>query len=762
MTSRSGPSRRLLALAGGVLAFGTLAEVPPPAFRTDVMAVISKAGCNAGTCHGNASGKAGFKLSLRGQDPDLDYLALTREHGGRRINPLEPEESLVLLKPTTTLAHEGGQRFAKDSWEYQTLLRWIESGAQDDEEGASRPVRLEVTPGSRILFDPADEFQVRTKAVFDDGTTRDVSDQAVYESSGPNVEVTAAGKVRRQSFGETTVLVRYLGLQEPVRVAFVPERPGFRWSKPRPNNFIDDHVFAKLRSLRLNPSDSCSDEIFCRRLHLDLLGVLPTAKEARGFVEDRRRNKRVRLMERLLERPEFADHWALKWADLLRVEERTLDRKGMTVFHRWIRDSILQNKPMDQFARELIGARGSTYANPPANFYRANRTPTVRSEAVAQVFLGTRLQCAQCHNHPFDRWTQDDYYDWAAVFARIDTKVLRNDRRDDNDKHEFKGEQVVFLARHAEVKNPRLSQAARPRVLGESEPMVLEGEAGRETADAPPPAIADRSNGADELKILADWLTSPSNPLFARAQVNRIWYHLMGRGIVDPIDDFRATNPATHPELLEALADDFIRHRFDLRRMIRLIVNSKTYQAGSRPRDPKDSDEVNYAQAGIRRLTAEQLLDAQHQVCGVMPRLAGYPDGMRAGELPSAPTERRRGDRGGAGRFLELFGKPPRLLTCECERSTDTTLGQALALVSGPTLNDLLRSPDNRLGEWLESGQSDEAIVEELYWTALGRAPASEELARTVGWLSRASEKRVALEDVAWSVLNCKEFVLRR
>jgi len=737
-------------------------------FRNDVMAVLSKAGCNAGGCHGNASGKAGFKLSLRGQDPDLDYVALTRDQFGRRVNPLEAEQSLMLLKATTAMAHEGGKRFATNTPEYLTLLSWISKGTPNDLETASKLVRLEVSPTEQFLVEPKSEVQIQATAYFSDGTKRDVTGQAVYEAANQIVKISPQGLAKREAFGESTVLVRYLDQQRPVRIAFIPARPDFVWSRPKASNFIDEQIFAKLKTLRTNPSELCTDEVFIRRAHLDLLGLLPTAEEARAFVADRRRDKRARLIDGLLERPEFSDTWALKWSDLLRVEDRTLDRKGTEIFHRWIRESIAEHKPLDQFTRELLTARGSTYVNPPANFYRANRDAVTRAEAVAQVFLGTRLQCAQCHNHPFDRWTQNDYYDWAAVFARVNYKVLRNDRRDENDKHEFKGEQIVFLSRQAEVKNPRLGKPAQPRTLGSSAAMKLDGGIGKASGEPPTasvrvPTTRNGQPATDELQHLASWLTSPTNTFFARSQVNRIWYHLMGRGIVDPIDDFRPTNPASHPALLDALAADFVRNGFDLRRTVRLIMNSRTYQLSSEPNDSNGDDEINFSRAYIRRLTAEQMLDCQFEVTGVPSRLRGYPVGMRAGQLPGSHTEKRRGEKiSSADLFLELFGKPQRLLTCECERSMETTMGQAFQLISGPSVNDLLTDPGNRLSRLLTSGKPDPVLVDELYWTALTRGPSAVEAQRASTLLHEAKDRRAALEDLTWSLLNAKEFVLRR
>jgi hypothetical protein len=752
-------------------------------FRNDVMAVLSKAGCNAGACHGNANGKGGFKLSLRGEDPEFDFKALTRDLFGRRVDPEAPDQSLILLKPTTQLAHEGGQRFKKDSEECRILREWIVEGLRPDPAHVPTLERLEVSPTEKILVEPATETQLQVKARFSDGSVRDVTRMAVYETANGIARVTHDGLAQREQPGETTVFVRYLDAQMPVRVAFVPARPGFVWKNPTSNNYVDEHIFAKLQTLRVNPSELCTDNEFMRRAYLDLLGILPAADEARAFVTDQRRDKRSRLVDQLLERPEFADFWALKWADLLRAEERLLDRKGIEAFYRWIRQSIATNKPLDQFVHELVAARGSTYQNPAANFYRAIRDPVARAEAVSQVFLGTQLRCAQCHNHPFDRWTQNDYYDWASLFARVNYKVLENRRRDNNDGHEFKGEQIVFVGNKGDVKNPRTGKAAEPRFLGEEEPMLAHESRDANQKPTPRPSqenfrrahafrlassrgdrggLTERAN-IDELDALAGWITSPNNPFFSRSQVNRVWFHLMGRGIVDPIDDFRPTNPASHPALLDALADDFMKHNFDLRYLIRLVMNSRTYQLSALPNDTNRDDDLNFSRAYVRRLTAEQLLDCQSEVVGAPVKFNGYPVGLRAAQLPGALTERKRDQKKTeVDFFLEVFGKPPRLLTCECERSGETTMGQAFQMISGPAMNELLDESDNRLAKLATAGKSNREMIEELYWSALTRPPSEAELAKGTALLANAKDRRQALEDLMWALLNAKEFVLRK
>jgi hypothetical protein len=464
-------------------------------FRNDVMALLSKAGCNMGTCHGNQNGKAGFKLSLRGEDPEADHRALTRDMLARRTNPNDPDQSLMLLKATAQLAHEGGQRFAKDSAEYALLRSWITAGMNDDGLMARKPTRLDISPTDQIVTTLVKTVQFKVRAEFSDHSHRDVTALACYEPNNQLLKVTPNGHAESIKPGETTVIVRYLNQQVAVRLAFVPNRADFKWNNPRPQNFVDEHVFAKLKGLQTNPSELCTDNEFIRRAYLDLLGLLPSAGEARAFQSDRRRDKRERLIDDLLRRPEFADFWALKWADLLRNEEKVLDTKGVQAFHRWIRESIAAHKPLDQFVREILTARGSTYENPAANYLRALRDPVLRSESVAQLFLGTRLQCARCHNHPFDRWTQNDYYDWADVFAPVGYKILENRRRDGLDTHEFNGEQIVWASTKNEVKNPRTGKAAHARLLDSTKPLPAEG---------------------DELARLAQWLTSPDNKLFAR------------------------------------------------------------------------------------------------------------------------------------------------------------------------------------------------------------------------------------------------------
>ncbi len=462
-----------------------------------------------------------------------------------------------------------------------------------------------MTPAARVLLDPDDRVQLGVVATFSDGRRRDVTSLAVFDPSNLVAQVGRDGVVTRNRYGETTILVRYLDRQAPAQLAFVPARPDFVCHDVPEASYIDRHVFAKLKTLRTEPSDLCTDTVFLRRAYLDAIGTLPTADEAREFLKDTNPDKRAVLIDSLLKRTEFADLWALKWADLLRNEEKVLDKKGVQVFQRWIRQSIAEGKPLNEFARELIAGRGSSYADPAANFYRALREPNARAEAVAQVFLGIRMQCAKCHNHPFEQWTQTDYHSLAAFFARVQYRVVENNRKDRLDKHEFDGEQIVYLDREGDVRHPRSGEVLRPLFPGFDTPMF--------------PADADR------LQPLADWVAARDNAFFARAQVNRVWYHLMGRGTVEPIDDFRATNPPVNGPLLDALAKDFADHDFDLRHLVRTIMNSRTYQLSAVPNATNRDDETNFSHASVRPLQAERPSRRNSSASRAARRPCSYP-----------------------------------------------------------------------------------------------------------------------------------------
>ncbi|WP_254513766.1 DUF1549 and DUF1553 domain-containing protein [Anatilimnocola floriformis] len=717
------------------------ADESVPSFRRDVMAVLSRAGCNLGACHGNLNGKGGLKLSLRGEDPAADYQTLVRQLEQRRVNLQDPAASLILQKPVGQLAHQGGVRFHRDSNEYRVLHDWIAAGAPAPIRKEPKLVRLEVTPSETVVVAPADSQALEVHAVFADGSRRDVRQLAVFELTDNLAKVDPLGVVKKLALGETTILVRYLQQQVPVRIAFLPSSPAITWQATPAANRLDELIYQRLQTLQLTPSEPCDDATYLRRAHLDLLGVLPTPDEAQTFFSDAAPDKREQLIDRLLTRPEFAEQWALKWSDLLRNEEKVLDTRGVDVFYAWLKKNFSRNTPLSQVVRELVTATGGTYENPPANYYRAMRDPFTRGETTARLFLGVRLQCARCHNHPFDAWTQDDYYNWSGVFARIDYEVQDNKRKDKFDKNEFVGQQIVKLKDDGEVKNARTGKDAQPKLLGAKQPLNSEDE---------------------RLAALGDWLTSADNKRFAENQANLIWYHLLGRGLVEPIDDFRSTNPAVHPQLLAQLTDDLIASEFDLRALIREIITSQVYQFSSSPNLSNGQDARNFSRTLPQRLSAEKLLDAQCQVLGVAADFNGYPLGTRAGQLRGVERERARDKKPStADRFLKTFGKPDRLLACECERSGETTLKQAFVLLGDQGLEERLADQNNRLAKLANSEKSTDEIVAELYFVALLRQPTSAELAAAKTLLAQRENRFAGLQDLAWALLNSKEFIFR-
>lgn len=726
-----------------------------PSFRNDVMAVLSRSGCSLGTCHGNQNGKGGLKLSLRGQDPEADFVALTRSLGARRVNVMSPEDSLLLKKPVMEVPHEGGRRFRTDSEEYRVLRDWIAAGMPVDGDSAVRLVRLTVEPAEFTLYSPQASLQLKARAEYSDGSARDVGDRVVFESSNPAVGVTVNGEVQfpeSRSARQTSVTVRYLQQQVVSRLDYVPERPGFEFTAPAPANVIDELVFAQLQRLRINPSEICDDVTFVRRIYLDVTGSIPTGAQAKEFVQSADPDKRARLIDRLLDSPEYVDFQTLRWADLLRVEDKTLDSKGVEVFHHWIRESLAADKPLNQFAAEIVGARGSTYAEPPANFYRALRTPEERSEATAQVFLGVRLQCARCHNHPFDQWTQDDYYGWTGFFARVDYKILENHRRDTNDTHEFDGEQIVFMKSSGEVKNPTTGRPVKPR-FPDSQMVhaAVKGARGMVVEEG------------DRLLLLSEWFGQGESPRFAATQANRIWSQLNGQGIVDPIDDFRSTNPPSNPALLEAITRAFVAGGYRIRPLMRLILNSRTWQLSSRTNGTNEDDATLCSHVIPRRLTAEQTLDVMSQALDVSIRYGGYPEGTRAVQLAGVRNGGHRYSKPESGdRFLALFGKPGRLLTCECERTAETTLAQTMEMVGGSVVSELLQKSGNRIYRTLQSSELTGEFLSDFWWSALSREISAAELRALREHVDSSADRRKALEDVMWAVLNSNEFLLRR
>jgi hypothetical protein len=683
-----------------------------------------------GTCHGTPTGKGGFRLSLQGYAPDLDYERLTHEGGARRANRIDPDASLLLRKPLTEVSHRGGQRIRPGSLEHRVLRRWIAEGMRNDPPGTPRLKRLEVVPGAKILERPARPVQLRVRAHFSDGTARDVTSLIRFSSSDDTIaQVSPDGVVSGQRRGEAAILCRYEHLVGSARFTYLERAPGFRWPNPPAHNFVDRHVFAKMRQMRVLPAGLCTDAEFLRRATLDTLGTIPKPEEVRAFLSDRRPDKRARLIDSLLARPEFADFWALKWSDLLRVSEETLDSAGVRAYHAWIRQAITENRPLDQFARALLTASGNTLENPAANYYRAVSEPTNWMETTAQLFMGRRVQCAKCHNHPFDRFTQDDYFALAAFFAqvRIEGTGFGGRRR------RFGGGQgvTVSLNPSAEMTQPRTGEVMAPRVPG--------------AAAATVPA------GADRRLAFARWLIHPANPYFAPAMANRIWFHLMGRGIVEPVDDFRDSNPSTNDALLAALARELVTHRYDLRHMVRTIMTSRTYQLSSRPHPASRDDRVYHSSAVPRLIPAEPLLDAIAAATGVPEEFPGMPPGTRAVQLAGTAVR---------SPFLTAFGRPARKLACECEREREPTLFQALQLISSRSVERMLASEQGRVATLAKSTKSDEHCVRELYLASLSRPPTAVEKASARKYLAAAG-RRHGLEDLLWALINSKEFLFR-
>jgi hypothetical protein len=708
-----------------------LEKPQPVGFRHELVAALNVGGCNQGACHGTPSGKNGFRLSLRGYDPAADYTQLTRDVLGRRTDKLDSEASLILQKALGRVPHEGGLRFLPASVPAQVFKAWLAEGLQDDPADLPALQGIEVLPGARVLNEPARWQQLAVLARFADGSVRDVTRLTVFSSSDSAVaDVSNTGLVEFQQSGEVAILCRYLDAMVSVRLMYLQPKKDFVWSNPPENSYVDKLVFGKLKLLSILPSDLCTDQEFIRRVYLDLCALLPTPEETKTFLASTEKDKRAKLIDRLLARPEYADFWTLKWSDVLRSNRKTIQLKGIHVFQRWLHDKIEKNTPFDQIVRELLTANGSTFANPPANFYRIARDPTNLAETTAQLFFGIRMQCAKCHNHPFERWTQDDYYSMAAFFARV--KQKKDTVEVGTGPQGVGGAEFIYTDRAGEVVQPRTGKVMPPKFMGGP------------VATVPP--------GKDRREALADWLAAADNPFFAKSVVNRIWFHLLGRGIVDPVDDFRDSNPSANDELLTALAKDFVAQRFDVKYMIRLILNSRAYQLSAEANEFNKDDNKYFSHAVTRLLTAEQLLDAICATTGVPEKFAGLPTGTRATQLPDGEVNHV---------FLKTFGQPARELACECEREGDSNLAQALQLINGPTINDKVRDPNNRLGRLLAKKVADPEVLNELYLATLSRPPADGEVKAALEHVAKATDQRRAWEDVQWALLNSKEFLFR-
>src|SRR2546422_335211 len=688
------------------------AEQPRVTFLRDVAPILNKAGCTAGACHGAAKGKNGFKLSLRGYDPQFDYEALLYDLAGRRFNRADPGKSLMLAKPSQEVAHGGGLRFAKDSDYYKTIYNWIAQGVPYGDPAKDTVVELRPEPREIFMTRPGESASLKVVVRYQDDQTRDVTRETTIESNVPDVAWVEPDKpvIHGERVGEATLLVRYQGRFGAIPVTVLNPKPGFVW-KPLPqHNYVDRLVDAKLQRLKLQPSPPTDDVTLLRRLSLDLTGRLPSPESVRAYLDDPTpaRVKRTKMIDRLIASPEYVDHWTVKWGDLLQSSRKYLGEKGAYEFQQWIRDAIASNRPYDRLVRELLTARGSSYDNPAANYFRVTGGAKPAMEKTTQVFLGVRMVCAQCHDHPFERWTQNQYYQMSAFFSAVGVRAG----------YEV-GEEIVLDQRSRyQMKHPKDAAVMKPQFLLAS-------------------SVAPVPDGPQRRDALAEWLTSKDNPFFAKAIANRMWSYFLGKGIIDPVDDIRASNPPSNPSLLEALTKDFVAHGFDLRDLMRTIVSSRAYQASIVTNQWNANDRDNFSHATPRRLSAEELMDAVSSAAGATARFSEVPEDTAASQLVD-PHIGREG-------FLDVFGRPPRESSCECERRSDFSLPQALNLVNGRTISDAVADPKGRVARLVLSGKSDDALVDELYLAALSRLPTREEQLRGVTYLSNGAKAPAAM-----------------
>jgi hypothetical protein len=693
-------------------------------FRNHVIPVMTKMGCNQGACHGALAGKNGFKLTLRGYDPDVDYDTLTRSSVGRRVSLADPDGSLILAKPSFAIPHGGGKRFAKDSLEYRVIREWIAAGTPPPSATDALIQGLEVFPAAAMLTTGAEQ-QLAVRARYSDGHTEDVTRWVKFSSSNEGVAtVDDWGRVKMNGSGEAAITLWYASrvLYARLSVPFPNTVSSAAYDQFPKKNFVDELVLAKLRNLHLAPSKVADDSTYLRRSYLDATGVLPTAEEVESFLADAAADKRAKLVERLMERDEFVDYWSYKWSDLLLVSSRKLNPTTMWAFYNWIRDSVKQDRPWDQFARDIFLNSGSTRENGALNYFVLHKDPIELSENATQAFLGQRITCARCHNHPLEKWTQTQYYQMANLFARVGVKAGTS-----------AGENIVFAKPSGDVLHPRLAKPLPPTPLdGKSIPI----------------------DAADDRRItFANWLTSPENAMFSRTVVNRVWANFMGRGLVDPMDDLRATNPASNEELLAALAKDFVAHGYDIRQLIRTIMNSSVYQLSSEANAINPNDNVYYSKHIIRRLSAEVILDAMSQVTGSPTAFAGYPAGTRAMQLPDTQVK---------SDFLTSFGRPARNICDAAERSSDPTIAQALAVINGDTLNKKLSANDGTIALLIKLGMSDRRVLEFITLSAFSRYPNESEKGMLASLdKARGDGHRQAVEDMVWAMLTSKEFLFQ-
>ena len=704
----------------------------PVSFSEDVMPALTKAGCNQGACHGAQFGQGSFKLSLLGFAPKQDYPSIVREWNQRRISIVSPSDSLLLKKAVSAIPHGGGRRMRVGSPEYELLKAWIESGIPGPVADEPAVSDITVTPHERE-YQPDETQQLRVVAHYRDGTQRDVTHLARYDSLGTGIAtVTRDGFVTAAGKGQTAIMVRYRG-RAKVSSVVRPFVDAVDLCSFAPQNFVDEHVKARWQKIGLTPSPLCTDEQFIRRAFLASIGTLPTAERVKRFLANEDADKRTALVDELLGLTgdpkrdiyieEWSAYWTQKWGDLLRNNRAKVGEIGMWAFSSWIRASLRENKSMDQFVREILLAQGSIYQNGQANFYKVSAQPTDLAETTAQVFLGIRLECAKCHQHPFESYSQADYYGLAAFFTRVTTKRS-------SDFGGFGNDTVVKLKTSGSIRHPRTGQVIPPTPLGAT----------------PLESITAR----DLRRPLADWLTSPENPLFARNIVNRTWGYLMGTALVEPIDDLRATNPPSNPELLEALAAGFVKDGYNLRKLMRAIMVSRVFQLSSTSTDTNAADTRFFSHYPTKRLPAEVLLDAIDQVCETRERFTGVPLGTRAIELP---------DPNFSSYFLDTLGRPQRIVSCECERTAEPNLAQVLQLANGELVQRKLTDKEGRISKLIDSKTADEAAFTEFYLVALSRFPTAREVEHCRTILTSAANRRAGLEDILWALLNSREFL---
>lgn len=704
-------------------------------FRNHVIPVLSKKGCNQGACHGALAGKNGFKLTLRGYDPEVDYDTLTRQSQGRRVLLAEPEKSLLLAKPAFAIPHGGGRLFKKDSLEYRVIQEWIASGAPGPKATDTDVVDLEIFPKSAVLKPGAEQHLV-VRAKYSDGRTEDVTRWAKYSSNDEGVAQVddATGKVKMLGTGEAAITAWYQSKVLYARLA-VPssiEVPAEKYTSFKTTNYIDNLVLAKLKSLRIEPSPLAPDAMFLRRAYLDAAGILPTPEEVEDFLNDKSSNKREKLIDSILAKEEFTDYWAYKWSDLMLVSSKKLGPVGMRSFYNWIRDSVKDNKPWNQFANDILTSSGSSRENGALNYFVLHKDPIDLTENVTQAFLGQRLTCARCHNHPLEKWTQKQYFQMANLFSRVG---LKNGATP--------GDTIVFARASGDINHPRLLKPLPPTPL-DGEPMSLDST-------------------QDRRAHFAKWLTSPNNTFFSRNLVNRVWGNYMGRGLTDPVDDVRATNPASNAELFDALVADFSKD-FNVKRLMKTIMMSTAYQLSSEPNASNQNDGKYYSHYLLKRLPAESLLDAISQVSGVPTAFDGYPSGTRAMQLPDVLIK---------SEFLNAFGRPKRVICDAGERSSDPSIAQALHVINGDTLNRKLMAKDGVVSLFLKLGLSDSRMIDQVYLSAFSRNPSDAERQRAVDLLKGArlakgspelqlQARRQGIEDLLWALLTSKEFLFNQ